>query len=112
MGSSRTEELRDLLSLERAALLAGDFSRIEDIAQRKAEVARELEQGAELPQLGALRGCLRRNQMLLEASLKGISAARARLVEIRNVAAGFDTYGSDGGKSELVRRTSTLERRA
>jgi flagellar biosynthesis/type III secretory pathway chaperone len=70
-------ELRSLLETETAAILTGQYAQLDDLASRKDQLFQELQQAPRAAaDLRAISRMLARNQALLAAALKGISAVR------------------------------------
>lgn len=103
--------LKDLLLQEREVIRKADFARIECITKRKQELIAELA-GTPATELQDIRKEAARNQRLLEAALKGIGNARARLQQIRDGARGFTGYDRNGQARPISRGEGTMEIRA
>ncbi|MBR2573341.1 MAG: flagellar protein FlgN [Loktanella sp.] len=97
MRDSTATELRSLLETEIAAILAGQYDVLDDLAARKDQLFHELQQAPRAAaDLRAISRMLARNQALLAAALKGISAARLRLTALKAVRDGLQVYDQTG----------------
>lgn len=99
-----TAELEGLLDAQRARLLSGDFSSLLDdlAATEKAEVA--LASGNHDGEaLVRLHRTAERNAALLQASARGVRAARRRLRELADAPVA-ETYTAEGRKVPLNSR--------
>lgn len=97
MRDPTTTELRSLLETETAAILAGDYALLDDLAPRKDQLFHELQQAPRAAaDLRAISQMLARNRALLGAALKGISAARLRLTALKAVRDGLQVYDQSG----------------
>lgn len=107
------EYLRDLLSRERSALLAGRYDQLDDIAARKLDLLTSL--AAKPPgreELVDLRDRLQSNQALTEAALGGVKAAKARIDALLSVETALTTYGRDGNLAVRTTPESRIEKKA
>ncbi|ETX29700.1 flagellar protein FlgN [Roseivivax isoporae] len=109
------KKLNKLLDDERAALVAGDFDRIDELAREKGILLDQL--AADMPASGAalapLQLKLRRNRALFEQALEGLRAVADRLAELRAVGGGGETYDGEGRRQKIKSTAqSTLEKRA
>lgn len=102
---------RRLLSEERVAVLGGDFTRIGEFAARKQGLLGELEgliptaRGTRAVRQ-ALSGLIaegKRNERILMAARRGLSAARRRIEAIAATRRGDVAYAADG--SRIVSRS-------
>ena len=101
----------DHLLKERAALLAGDFARLAELSDRKTPLFRALStSGLEPPVLQRIAETVRRNQVLLAATIAGIKEASARIEGYR-AGHGFLTYGKEGLRESVDGVRTTLQRR-
>ncbi len=107
--------LKDLLDLERNALVTGNLDRLSDMVSEKEKLigaVNELQvfDSAELIQL---QRKIERNQALLNSAAEGIRSVAARMAELRRVRQEFSTYGADGQRNGFaVRGSAKLEKRA
>ncbi|ARU02599.1 flagellar protein FlgN [Yoonia vestfoldensis] len=105
-------QLRSLLEAETTAILAGQYAVLDDLAARKDQLFDDLQQAPRTAtDLRAISGLLTRNQALLAAALKGISAARLRLTALKAVRDGLQVYDQSGrfaaspvARPDLVRK--------
>ena len=113
MQTSELEVLRDVLMAERDCLKSGDFGALGALAARKQIVAAGLANGAgDGVVLGRLLAVAQENQRYIEAALKGVRSAQARLQAIRIAAAGMTSYTAQGRTMRLGQETSKVERRS
>ena len=109
------EGLKALLDTERNAIRSGDFADLEKIAARKAELLGLLERALRpeyLSRLEAIKKSSGKNQHLLTAALKGIDAARSRVMAIKTASTSLTTYDSRGRANSILASPSAVERRA
>lgn len=112
------DELGDLLDAERVHLLAGDFDRLERLAEQKEGLierlsARDGDAPARDAALGPLREKLRRNSALLKSAEDGVRAVRARLRDMAEVEASLTTYSATGERKAFApARAGRFERHA
>lgn len=106
------ETLEAVLQDVYLALRAGDLSRLEELCNR-TEVA--LDRFAAPPDARIaerLRQLARRNAACLEATARGIRAARRRVVEIREAQTGTRTYDGHGQRHLIAPSQDRLSHRA
>jgi flagellar biosynthesis/type III secretory pathway chaperone len=111
--SSPLNALVALLEAEVEALRRFDFSDLDAIAMRKADLLDAL-MAAQPPDpkaLERLRASAWRNGILLQAAGRGIRSARRRLAELRRASAP-ETYDALGHRNGLGPATGMIERRA
>lgn len=102
--------LESLLDAVHAALRAGDFAGLPALTQ----AVEALETGA-LPRdataLRTLQRKLQRNEACLQASARGLRAARRRMTEIAAARAGLQTYTMGGQRQQIGPAQGTLAQR-
>ena len=102
--------LETLLDAVHAALRAGDFAGLPALT-----VAVEALETGVLPRdpaiLRALQRKLQRNEACLQASARGLRAARRRMTEIAAARAGLQTYGMGGQRQQIGPPPGTLAHR-
>ena len=83
------DELTDLLSSEREALLQGHVSAVQRLAEQKETLVARLADMHQIPReaLVPLQAKVTRNQALIESALEGIRAVADRIAEMRTVRA-------------------------
>ena len=107
--------LAGLLDDERAALLAGELARLPEFIAAKERLLSRLEGAANPPpavSLDALRAKAQDNQLLLDAALRGVQAARARLDVARGGGPALSTYDAKGRAETHGGARPSFERRA
>ncbi|WP_322893023.1 MULTISPECIES: flagellar protein FlgN [unclassified Yoonia] len=96
----RDPQLTDLLTLlaaEAAAIIAGDYAALDNLAARKTALIDHLPQAlAQSQDLRLVADALTQNQALLGAAITGIGAARDRLAALRKVREGLQVYDQSG----------------
>ena len=105
------DRLQEALSALRGAALRGDLAAFDGLAGQLADLVAAVE--AEMPAeevLIRLRDAARETAALLEASGRGLGAARRRLSELETLRKGLGTYGVDGQRRRL-RSGPATERR-
>lgn len=107
--------LERLLEQERAALLSGDLAQLPKFIAGKERLLLLLEQAAARPDAAALdrlRARAMANQLLLDAALRGVRAARARLETARSGGPALSTYDARGKAESHAPARPGVERRA
>lgn len=107
--------LERLLEEERAALLGGDLARLPTLIAGKERLLLALEQATARPDATALDRLRERataNQALLDAALRGVRAARARLETARTGGPALSTYDARGKAESHAPARPSVERRA
>lgn len=112
MAEVSIEEIETLLDEERAALLAGDFDRLGEIAEEKEALADNLSRVGPSGEFRSLRAKAMRNADLLEAASTSIRGVTRRLAEIRKANGPLKTYGQDGMPRTLGPTDGSFEKRA
>jgi hypothetical protein len=113
-GGDPAAALSQLLSEERACLLSGDLAALPRLIAAKERLLSRVEAAPAPPTavLARLRDAAERNQGLLDAALRGVQAARARLETVRNGGPALNTYDASGRGATLGDRGPSVERRA
>lgn len=107
--------LEQLMETERRAILAGDFPTLRDLAPRKEKLIFALGNVDVLDEavLTRLRAKASANQRLLQASMQGLSAAKAQFQNRMTGRPALRTYDRSGHQQTLgASGLSTVERRA
>lgn len=111
--NDRATALERLLREERELILSGRFDALGALAERKAAaLARLPETPPAGPRLSALVQQLDRNQALLDAAIRGVAAARARIQTVIGAAGSLSTYDSRGLKSDIGQPRGDLRKKA
>lgn len=109
------DALDDLLETERRAVMEGDLDRFAQILEEKVALIDRLN-AIEAPspdELGTVRDKIKRNQDLLESSLKGIRSVADRMAELRRIQQNMSTYDRSGKRRQISSpRGGQLEKRA
>lgn len=116
------KRLAALLRQERAALMRGDYARLDALVPRKTALLERLEKVAPPPvgQAGRqamhalateIRTNAERNARLFQAAIAGIRDARTLLARARDGGRG-QTYGRNGARATLEPPAGSLHRRA
>lgn len=109
------DELDQILDRERAALMAGDLGKLEELLARKEKVISKLNAVTEHERepLEQVQTKVSRNQLLLSSAMDGIRAVAARTAELRRIRKGLDVYDQQGRKARYgIRGATKLEKRA
>jgi|GEM_PF-2060151 flagellar biosynthesis/type III secretory pathway chaperone len=108
------EELEDVLRMEQEHLLAGEFSDLATLVDRKAELADRL--ARDKPNLSAegykrLVARAGHNEALLSSARRGLLAA---VQQLRQAAEGTapSTYSMNGERSALLPKPGTVQQKA
>lgn len=106
--------LDDLLAREAEALRTGQLVSLGDLLPEKESLLALLPDQVDLPErrIRDLRLAARRNGALLQAALKGLQAAQARLDQMRGRGAPLRTYGQDGQRQTIGPQRGALNLRA
>lgn len=97
MREPMVSELLTLLEAESKAILAGQYTDIDDLAARKIDLFGALQrQPPPTDDLRRVSELLSRNQAMLAAAIRGIGAARVRLAALRAVRDGLQVYDQSG----------------
>ena len=104
--------LHDLLERERATLLSGQFSKLEQIAGEKSRVLTQITPLQASAELTKLREMAQRNARLLTAAQRGLDGARDRLNAIQNRGSDLNTYDKYGHTMRPAQSGTKLMRRA
>ena len=116
MTDDPVDDLSAVLEAERAALAAGAFEDLAELAARKTALLAELDAApptrAAGPQLEAVKRDAAHNARLLDAAARGLRAAIDRLAAMQRVATHLDTYTEAGTRADLAPPSPTLEKRA
>ncbi|WP_050526134.1 hypothetical protein [Pseudorhodobacter aquimaris] len=94
-----------------AAIRAGDFVAMGELALRAETALAELDPQTDATRLTALRDLAGRNALALQAAAKGIRAARRRLQEVTTVRTGVQTYDNTGKAQKIGGPAGTLKAR-
>lgn len=114
-GRRLLDEIAGLLDEERRQIRAAEFAGLGRIAALKADLIAKLEAGAgRVPagRLAEIGAASRANLRLLDAALKGLTAARARIEAIRGAARGLSLYDDRGRALSIMPAGGGVERRA
>lgn len=114
MSDKAVEDMIALLEEERSLLLNGKLEAVTDLESRKLELAEQFQSDVapDAAALADLQQKAQRNQTLLEAALKGLKSATARLQDIRKATLQLDTYTRGGDLQNLRLARPKVERRA
>ena len=104
-------ELESVLAEEQELLLNGDYSKLEALAARKADLADELAQATELPKSEYMDiiTMSERNETLLKSARRGIQAAMSQLKEYSS-GEHQSTYSKEGQRQPLSRPVSVTQK--
>ena len=109
-------KLNDALHLfkeERAALRAGQLSRVTEIADQKEQIIQDLAaMRLTEKEAAAVRDATVKSAQLLKAALDGVQIAQRRLSALRKVRDGLSIYTSKGARQTVRSAPSALERKA
>lgn len=114
----KVQALLRQLKDERALLLQGRIEDLSGLLPRLQALTEEIEQiETEQDQklagmLDQVRGAAKRNQGLVEASLKGLQAARLKLRQIEESRVQLNTYTGTGQRREITGNAPTREKRS
>lgn len=114
----RAQALLRQLRDERTLLLQGRIEELGTLLPKLNALTEEIEQieAESDPQLAdmleQIRRAAQRNQGLVEASIKGLDAARQKLREIEASHVQLNTYTDAGERREIIGNTATREKRS
>lgn len=113
MHNSHMKKVLALLDAENAIIRRGDLRSLDNIAEQKELLMRDLENlKVAQSDLVAVRDAATRNARLLAAALAGVKEARARLGALAEVREGLSIYDQKGGRQTVARQSNALERKA
>lgn len=113
MTDRAVDQMRRVLDQQRDCLKCGRLDELAGLAARLENLAAGLgERTIGRDELAALRAEAGENAVLLHAALKGVEAARARLLAIRNAGRGLAVYTATGQAVRHPVAPATVERRA
>jgi hypothetical protein len=95
---------------EMAQIRAGRLDALGPLVARNQALAETLAD-ADPAALAQVRDLLGRNQVLLEAAIRGLRAARQRIAQIRGAGAGINSYDPNGQTRRIGASGMTVERR-
>lgn len=102
-----------LLENERLAIRSADFAELEKLTQAKEALFAWLPSCEPDPEnLLKISSLLATNQTLLAAAIKGVSDAKARLLEIADVQKGLRIYEPTGQMAHMQTAQSMMEKKA
>jgi hypothetical protein len=106
------DPLVDILDDLQSVLICGELEKIGPLAKRLEDASANLsERLTTQGEMAAINERARKSQILLEASISGVHAARQRLEEILQVRRGLSSYGADGRtRAVLAGETTPLRR--
>jgi len=110
MSKRAVDQLRHLLEVERAALLAGDLATVGTMITEKEQLTVRLEADNPL-ELRLLSAQLERNGALMSAARDGVEDVIATLRQQRAARSTLSTYDSDGKPNQISRSSSATVRR-
>lgn len=93
--------LEDHLARMRAALQRADFAALPGLAAGMEAALGGLRPPLDAAMLARLRKQSQENATLLDASRRGLRAARRRLEEVRRAASGLHTYDGKGQMADI-----------
>lgn len=107
------KKLIQLLEQERAAIASADFDKVDSIAATKQAL---FDQSLSLVQddrtLAEIHAALMRNQVLFQAAIDGVAAARVRIEALREVRDNLRVYDKSGRIAQVASRTPDLSKRS
>lgn len=108
-----TSKLEAILGEEQVAILAGRYEELPALQEKKEIALRELRRtGTATELLNSISTKIERNQSLLSAAIKGVSAARGRLETLTKSVGSLTTYDQAGAVHQLAHKDSGLEKKA
>lgn len=112
MDNYRDHEIFLLLTKERAAIINGQFETIDSLASSKEVLFDSyIQQYPHKSALPALNAAITRNQVLLQAAIKGVASAKERLQALRDVREGLRIYDYEGQFETVASKKIGLSKR-
>ncbi|MCK0095788.1 flagellar protein FlgN [Yoonia sp. F2084L] len=113
MADENTKTLDDILTQEKAALLAGNYDALPPLEKRKEQALKALTKvTTSKAALAHIHFRISENQALLAAAIDGVNAARKRIAALKDVQMGLTVY-NDAGKMAVVPTGGTaIEKKA
>lgn len=107
---SAIAQLEQICGQEMTLIRAGRLDALGPLVARKQALAETLAD-ADPAALAQVQDLLDRNQMLLEAAIRGLRSARQRIAQIRGAGAGINSYDPNGQTRRIGASGMTVERR-
>jgi hypothetical protein len=104
------DQLTDLLEVERAALLQGDFETIGTLIPEKEALATQFED-ADAADLRLLASALAHNSTLFAAAREGVGTVLTTLTQQRAARTTLSSYDSSGKATQISQPARGTERR-
>lgn len=105
--------LQSLLEAEKSAILRADYDALGPISEAKENLLGQLSPRAEKASaLRDIRSQIETNQALLQAAIKGVAAAKARVAALQHVRDELGIYDRSGRIAKVASRSSALEKKA
>ncbi|HMO72939.1 MAG TPA: hypothetical protein PKC84_15095 [Paracoccaceae bacterium] len=95
----------------RTALIAGDLAALPGLAETLERLCPDAASGLALAELEALRARARTAGVMLEATARGLRAARRRVDEVAQAGRGLATYDRSGQRRQIGAAMASLPRR-
>lgn len=95
------DRLEQVMAETVKAIRCGDLNAMADLAERTETALAELGPQTDAERLKALRDLAGGNALALEASAKGVRAARRRLAEVTDARKGVQTYDNTGKTQKI-----------
>ena len=113
MGDRLVQEFMEQLEMERAALRNGKFDRLEKISEKKSELLSKMTR-SDLKQddLRKVKARLIENKNLISSAMRGVSAAKDRLLAMRKVREELAVYDRDGQVFKVETLRPAVEKKA
>lgn len=113
MSERKAAALERLLQDERHFILAGRFDDLQKVTERKLESLSQIpEWDLSADRLTQIATGVTRNQSLLDASIRGMKAARERINAVVGAAGSLSTYDHQGQKQDLGTPRMVLRKKA
>ncbi len=110
MGKNAVQKLSQLLEVERAALLKGDFEAVGALIEEKESIAAQFNH-ANAQDLRLLSAALAHNSKLFAAAREGVSAVRSTLQQQHQARNTLSSYDSSGRATTISQPGRLTERR-
>lgn len=113
MAHETTKTLNDILTLEKAALLAGNYEALPALEQQKEQALNMLTKATtSKAALAHVHFRIGENQALLAAAIDGVGAARKRIEALKDVQKGLTVYNHAGKMAVVPTGGGAVEKKA
>jgi len=104
------QDILDLLSAERSAILSGDYDRLSDVEEALERLVRQsVDAAPSRTQIESIKAAAARNADLLRSAIRGVKSAKSRLADIEATKNDFGGYDATGSRLEKSGPSGSLD---